>query len=130
MRQNMAFMDRFVVIKVDYTEADVELGILRKCAPKIPVEIGRKMIELATKVRQVFTGESDDDVQLSITFSTRTVMRWAIQTQRNQGASCAISYALDRALLNRCSDKTEVEAINTWAVAIFGDNFVPEGWNE
>lgn len=129
MRQNLAFMDRFVVVQVDYMNPEVEVGILRKVTPDIPVVIAEKMVELANKVRKVFSGETIDDTQLSVTFSTRTLIRWAIQTQRNKGAACAISYALDRSLLNRCSDATEIEAINTWAQAIFGDTFKPESWN-
>lgn len=126
MRQNLAFMDRFSVIKVQYAAPDVEVEILEKVAPQLPKVIRSKMVELANKVRQVFQGEDDAGVELSVTFSTRTLIRWAIQTQRSQGAPCPLSYALDRALLNRCSDETEVEAINTWAIALFGTNFEPE----
>lgn len=126
MRQNLAFMDRFNVINVDYPDHDIEVAILAKVAPTIPKTISSKMVELANKVRNVFKGEDDAGVELSVTFSTRTLIRWAIQTQRSQGAPCALSYALDRALLNRCSDETEVESINTWAIALFGSNFDPE----
>lgn len=126
MRQNLAFMDRFYVIKVDYADAEVEVAILEQVVPKIPKVIRTKMVELANKVRKVFKGEDDAGVELSVTFSTRTLIRWAIQTQRSQGAPCPLSYSLDRALLNRCSDETEVEAINTWAIALFGENFEPE----
>lgn len=126
MRQNLAFMDRFIVIEVDYADAEIEVAILEQVAPKIPKAIRTKMVELANKVRKVFQGEDDAGVELSVTFSTRTLIRWAIQTQRSQGAPCPLSYALDRALLNRCSDETEVEAINTWAIALFGSNFEPE----
>lgn len=126
MRQNLAFMDRFSVIKVQYAAPEVEIDILEKVAPQLPKVIRTKMVELANKVRTVFQGEDDAGVELSVTFSTRTLIRWAIQAQRCQGAPCPLSYALDRALLNRCSDETEVEAINTWAIALFGSNFEPE----
>lgn len=124
-RQNMAFMDRFNVIKEDYASKDVEMGILEKVAPSIPEPIREKMIDLANAVRAIFKGESDDSTELTITFSTRTLIRWAIQTQRNAGADCALSYALDRSLLNRCSCEEEVTAINSLAVAMFGSNFIP-----
>jgi cobaltochelatase CobS len=123
---NIAFLDRFLSINVDYAEKQVEVDILERVAKNIPQNIRENMVELANKVRKVFKGEDDSGVALSVTFSTRTLIRWAIQTQRSQGADCAISYALDRALLNRCSDKTEVEAINTWAIALFGKHFVPQ----
>ncbi|WP_028864967.1 AAA family ATPase [Psychromonas aquimarina] len=124
---NIAFMDRFRTLKVDYAAKEVEVDILGKVASAIPPIIRENMVELANKVRTVFKGESDtDEVEMSVTFSTRTLVRWAIQTQRCQRADCAISYALDRALLNRCSDQSEVEAINAWAIALFGDEFKPE----
>lgn len=125
-RQNLAFMDRFCLTKVDYPDKEIEEAILEKITPTIPKSIRSNMIELANKVRAVFKGDEDDGVELSITFSTRTLMRWAIQTQRNKGAPCPLSYALNRALLNRCSETEEVESINTWAIALFGHNFVPE----
>lgn len=113
-RQNMAFLDRFNVTKVWYADEDIEMEVLEKVAPNIPKTIRKKMISLANKVRNVFAGDDDSNVDLSITFSTRTLIRWAIQTQRNQGANCPLSYALDRALLNRCSEEEEREAINSW----------------
>lgn len=125
-RQNMAFLDRFNVTKVWYADEDIELEVLSKVTPNIPKAIHKKMISLANKVRNVFVGEEDSNIELSITFSTRTLIRWAIQTQRNQGAKCPLSYALNRALLNRCSEAEEREAINSWAIAEFGGNFEPE----
>jgi cobaltochelatase CobS len=127
-RQNLAFLDRFMVIKVDYADPEIEAQILEKISPNIPKVIRTKMISVANKVRKVFKGE-DDNTELSVTFSTRTLIRWAIQTQRAQGAKCPLSYALDRALLNRCSEEEEVEAINMWAIAEFGKNFEPESSN-
>lgn len=125
-KQNLALLDRFVVIKVDYADEDIELDILEKVAPSIPKTIRKKMIALANKVRHVFKGvDGQHDIELTVTFSTRTLIRWAIQTQRCQGADCPLSYALDRALLNRCSEEEEREAINTWAIAEFGSNFKP-----
>ncbi|EGR0468601.1 AAA family ATPase [Vibrio cholerae] len=125
-RQNLAFLDRFIVIDVDYASEDIENRILEKIAPKVPKAIRERMVTLANKVRKVFKGESDDNTDLSVTFSTRTLIRWAIQTQRNQGAPCPLSYGLNRALLNRCSNAEEKEAINTWAIALFGSSFNPD----
>lgn len=122
-RQNLAFLDRFMVIEVDYADTEIEDAILQKIAPSIPKAIRQKMIELANKVRTVFKGEGDEITELSVTFSTRTLRRWAIQTKRAQGSPSPLSYALDRALLNRCSNEEEKEAINTWALALFGAEF-------
>lgn len=125
-RQNLAFLDRFLVVEVDYADKEIEMAILEKMTPQIPKAIRLLMIELANKVRTVFKGEEDADTDLSVTFSTRTLIRWAIQTQRNQGAPCPLSYSLDRALLNRCANAEEKEAINTWAIALFGSSFNPD----
>lgn len=125
-RQNIAFLDRFVVIEVDYADMETEMEILQKIAPAIPKAIRQRMVELAQKVRNVFKGVDDTATELSVTLSTRTLIRWAIQTQRNQGAPSPLSYALDRALLNRCANSEEREAINIWAIALFGSNFNPD----
>ncbi|NOI32248.1 AAA domain-containing protein [Vibrio coralliilyticus] len=122
-RQNLAFLDRFMVIEVDYADTDIESAILEKITPNIPKAIREKMIELANKVRTVFKGEEDEVTELSVTFSTRTLRRWAIQTQRAEGSPNPLAYALNRALLNRCSNSEEKEAINTWAIALFGSDF-------
>ncbi|WP_240432783.1 AAA family ATPase [Vibrio halioticoli] len=124
-RLNLAFMDRFNIIKVDYSDPVIETKILEKVAPAIPKKIRENMIELANKVRKVFKGDEEANVELSVTFSTRTLIRWAIQTQRNKGARCPLSYSLDRALLNRCSEEEEREAIQTWAIGLFGGSFKP-----
>ncbi|GAM71738.1 aerobic cobaltochelatase cobS subunit [Vibrio sp. JCM 19236] len=124
-RLNLAFMDRFNIIKVDYADPAIEAQILEKIAPTIPKKIRDNMIELANKVRKVFKGDEEANVELSVTFSTRTLIRWAIQTQRNKGAQCPLSYSLDRALLNRCSEEEEREAIQTWAIGLFGSSFKP-----
>ncbi|ELA9367522.1 AAA family ATPase [Vibrio parahaemolyticus] len=124
-RLNMAFMDRFVVIKEDYASEDTEMAVLAKLAPQLPVALHRKMVELANKVRAIFKG-IDDDSELSITFSTRTLIRWAVLAQRFQGAKAPLSYALDRALLNRCSEEEERETVNTLAIALFGADFIEQ----
>lgn len=129
-RQNLAFMDRFVVIEVDYPTKEIELDILLKVAPSIPKDLLDKMIDVANKVRLIFKGECEEDaysdIDLSVTFSTRTLIRWAIQTQRAKGAPCALSYALTKSLLNRTGDEGEKEAIHMIAKAIFGKSYKTE----
>lgn len=122
-RLNMAFMDRFIVIQEDYASEETEMAVLEKLAPKIPKTLRKKMIELANKVRAIFKGE-DGESELSITFSTRTLIRWAVLAQRFQAADAPLSYALDRALLNRVSEEEERETVNTLAIALFGADFI------
>lgn len=135
--QNLASMDRFVVINCHYPEAKVELEILNKVAPSLPEDIKSCMIRVANSVRSLFSGtviedqsvasSVDSDIELSVTFSTRTLIRWAIQTVRvhNPENPAPIKYALQRSLLNRCRDASEVEAIETIAEAIFGEVYDP-----
>ena len=44
-------------------------------------------------------GENGDDGQISITMSTRTLVRWAKLTLQFRGAPNAIEYALQQSLL-------------------------------
>ena len=125
-RQNLAFMDRFLVIHVDYPTPNIELEILAKVAPLIPAAIAKKMIAVANHVRRTFTGSVEHDayngIDPTVTFSTRTLCRWAIQTQRAQGAPCALSFALQTSLLNRATAE-EVVAINIIAKGEFGPSY-------
>ena len=117
MRQNLAFLDRFLVVQCDYPSPDVELNLLRQCYPALPVKVARGMVDMATEVRRLFTGKlnaSDpiDAPTVEVTFSTRTLLRWADLTMRfkplaQQGLS-PIVYALDRALGFRCAPETQV----------------------
>lgn len=81
-RQNMAFMDRFWVMEVDYPPEKVELEILQKIVPELPEVIAIKLISIANQVRGIFTGKhASDEIpngMIDITFSTRTLIRWAI----------------------------------------------------
>lgn len=136
--QNIASMDRFLVLNTTYATHDVELKILEKAVPQLPTEIKDNMIRVANAVRSLFMGQPitdstisdivDSDSQLSITFSTRTLLRWARQTVRmhNPNNPAPLKYALDRALLNRCRDQSEIEAIEMIATAIFGDVYNPK----
>lgn len=109
LQQNAAFMDRTMIIKVGYSDADVEMGILAG-VPGITDEMRKSMISIANDVRSQFIGENETGGSLDITMSTRTLVRWATLTsffvnKRNEGLSPAM-YALDRALLNRANPET------------------------
>ena len=111
LRMNMALMDRFTVIKVDYPAEQAELGLLEKTAPELPETIRKQMVDFANETRRLFMGERGyGGNSIEITFSTRTLLRWADLTLRyqplaNQGIQ-PVSYALDRALGFRASKET------------------------
>ena len=124
MRQNIAFMDRFIVVEVGYPKADVEVNLLQQKFPQIPVDILTKMVDFANDVRKNFMGNSTAHDALEVTLSTRTLIRWAeltmaFQPLSKQGIS-PVMYALDRALGFRASTTSRV-ALTEMAKRIFND---------
>lgn len=110
LRQNIAFMDRFVLVEGSYMEEKQELLILKNhVGDQIPEETLVQMLRFAAAVRRLFLGDNAEemDVTIEITFSTRTLIRWAllILQYRAQGreADDPIACALDRALGFRAS---------------------------
>lgn len=115
VRQNMAFMDRFFITNVDYPDKDTEFKVLKKANLELPDEILEKMLDLANDVRACFQGRKTLEVGVSlssieVTFSTRTLLRWARWTQNFESLAkekiSPIAYALDRCLGLRVSPST------------------------
>lgn len=106
LRQNLAFMDRFRLCEIGYPEPEAELRILGRAAPNLPEGVRRAMVDYANHVRRLFVGTEETSTQsIEVTFSTRTLIRWADLTLRflplaRQGIK-PIDYALDRALAYR-----------------------------
>lgn len=121
---NVASMDRYRMIEVGYPEADVEQALLMKSAPVIPEAILGQMVKIANQIRACFIGADDGSATLSVTMSTRTLLRWAklTQTLSTFGAEKPMSEALEMALLNRCQPE-EVEAIKQIARLQLGDHY-------
>lgn len=117
--QNLAAMDRYRVINVDYPDPDVEMGILERVAPSLSSELRKGMVKVANEIRHVFKGKNPD-VQIGLTMSTRVLRRWALLTLDFKGAKNASAYALDIALLRR-GDAEEREAITRICKDVFGD---------
>lgn len=115
--QNIAAMDRYRFIVVDYPDEGTEVAILQKIAPSIPQAICAGMVRVAKQVRQLFEGQ-----ELTVTMSTRTLTRWARLCVQFRGAPNALEYALRQALLNRTSD-VEQEAIRRIAADVFGSQW-------
>ena len=109
LRQNIAFLDRFWLCEVGYPARDAENHLLASHAPKLPDSIRQTMLDFTTEVRRLFMGDAGDS-GIEITFSTRTLLRWADLTVRFQPLSRQgiqpITYALDRALGFRATAQT------------------------
>lgn len=111
LRQNLAFLDRFWLCEVGYPAKDAEETLLARHAPKLPDTIRRKMVEFAGEIRKLFMGEAGaTGSSIEVTFSTRTLLRWADLTVRFQPLSRQgvqpVTYALDRALGFRATRET------------------------
>jgi cobaltochelatase CobS len=113
LRQNLAFMDRFWLCVISYPEPEAEEQLLERVAPALPSDLRHTMVDYANQVRRLFVGEGDTQQPgetIEITFSTRTLIRWANLTLRFQPLARLgiqpVTYALDRALGFRASRST------------------------
>lgn len=123
LRQNLAFMDRFLVLKASYLPDDVEREVIQKAAPGLPEDAITKYVEFANAVRAAFTGSGESNMSLSVTMSTRTIVRWAklsaiFTPLTKQGVNVAY-YALERALINR-ADESTTDSLREIFQRIFG----------
>ncbi len=112
VRQNLAFMDRFWLCEIEYPTPAAEAELLSRKVANLPENIRIKMIEYANSVRKLFMGEATGNLSdtIEVTFSTRTLIRWADLTIRFQPLARQgiqpVTYALDRALGYRSSRET------------------------
>jgi cobaltochelatase CobS len=113
LRMNSALMDRFIVCEIGYPKPDTEELLLSRTAPALPESIRKKMVEYANEVRRLFMGEAENSHNsnaVEVTFSTRTLLRWADLTIRYQPLAAQgiqpVAYALDRALAFRACRET------------------------
>ena len=122
LRQNLAFLDRFRLIEIGYPEPPLEDSLLATAIPAIPAPIREKMIRVANEVRKLFVGGEGGSGMLSVTMSTRGLLRWAALTVAFKGAPNALEYALDRALTLRAEPEQRL-AIYRIAADVFGDDW-------
>ena len=120
LRQDLAFMDRFRVVQVGYPEPAVEKAIIKTQVPKLPDLIAEKMIAVAGEIRRLFVGAKEGGAELTVTMSTRTLVRWAGLSLTFKGAPRVFEYALSQALTARAQPPQQ-EAIQRIAADVFGD---------
>lgn len=115
LRQNLALMDRFILAQVPYPEPKAENQLIEKSFPMLPDTIRAKMIDYAGEVRKLFMGDNGNgstaiENRIEVTFSTRTLLRWAGLTVQYQPLAAQgispVSYALDRALGYRATPES------------------------
>lgn len=122
MMQNIAALDRYRFIQVGYPDEATEQDILARAAASLPESTRKGMVKMANQIRKLFMGENGNDGNISVTMSTRNLVRWAKLSLQFRGAPNALHYALDQALLLRAS-KEEGEAILRLAKDAFGDQW-------
>ncbi|MBK1618590.1 CbbQ/NirQ/NorQ/GpvN family protein [Lamprobacter modestohalophilus] len=124
LRQNLAFMDRFRVIQVDYPTLEIEQAVVQRAVPSLPLEIIHKMLVVALEIRRLFLGADHEAPALTVTMSTRTLVRWATLAITFKGAPQVFEYALSQALTAR-AEPEQREAIHRIAADVFGDYWEP-----
>lgn len=72
-RQNLAVMDRFLLVKADYMDRDDEARVLNAAVPALPVRYLEALLNLARDVRLAMRAEGDDRCEIPL--STRGVIR-------------------------------------------------------
>jgi cobaltochelatase CobS len=125
VRQNLSFMDRFRLMEVHYPLPEDEMLLLKEYVPSMPEPVMENMIKVANQIRRVFLGGVDGPGMLSVTLSTRGLVRWALLTATFKSAPNALSYALDRSLCLR-AQPAEREAIQRIARDIFAEDWTSE----
>lgn len=124
VQQNLAYLDRFWIIQVAYPETAVEEKILEaRFGDALDPQVRANMVRLANQVREQFVGTGHLGATLSITFSTRTLIRWGdmiLAFSRSPIQGSKLEYALDRSLTMRARPH-EREAVISMAKAIFGN---------
>jgi cobaltochelatase CobS len=128
LRQNLAFLDRFWLVAVDYPSPSEERQILARAAPQLPELVRDKLVEVAGEVRRLFLGQADAGAGIEVTLSTRTLVRWAQLTWffaglATQGIS-PLHHALDRALGFRAEPETRT-ALHGLVQRVFGEEATP-----
>ena len=117
LRQNLALLDRFRAIEVDYPDADVERAILAKVAPYIAPGLIDGMVKVAGEIRKLFAGYGPK--QVTVTLSTRGLVQWALLSGSYKGAPSPLKMAFEQVVLAKV-DKAQREALNETAHLAFG----------
>lgn len=102
LRMNAAAADRFFMVKADYMAESSELAMLRKACPQLSDEEVAQLTSFAQAVRKLFAGDGDDThvAQLSITMSTRTLLRWGLFMQVLKESAGNVNYNFCKQALN------------------------------
>lgn len=122
VQQNLAFLDRFFKLRVDYLDEETETGIIQSFFSKngIDAEMASQMasgmVRAANAIRSMFIGTTA--TRCNVTMSTRTLQSWAFMTIALDTEN-PVYDALDVTLLDT-ADHDSREAVLTVVKDIFG----------
>ena len=118
---NVAFMDRFRVVEMDYPSAKVEEAIIHRAVPNLKdANLVKQALQLATELRRVYMS-ADSSTDLAAPFSTRTLVR--LCTLLSQGM--VPQTAVDLAYASRLQ-QTERDYVHRLTSDVFGNGPAPE----
>lgn len=122
MMQNLASLDRYRVFVCPYLAEAEEAATMVDALPMLPAELAEKMVQVAKSIRDQHQGIGGN--YLSVTMSTRTLLRWARIScgYVQQRVASPLKVALQESLLNRC-DAVQATAIDKIAQSIFGSDW-------
>lgn len=123
--QDVAYMARFLVHKVNYMSPDLEKRVLKATLNNsIPDDILDKMVRYAKEVREVFVSETmDKRDKVRITMEVRSIIDWAQMTMDCEGVArqkiSPVEYALEAVMLGKASPGDREKLLNLYQ-AVFG----------
>jgi len=120
LRQNLALLDRFRVLEINYPDLEFERQLLMKVAPYLSAPIIEGMLKIATEIRRMFSGDGPQEV--TITLSTRGLVLWALMSGSFKGAPNPLKKAFEQVVLKKAS-RSQQEGIEQAARLVFGDEW-------
>lgn len=119
---NAAFMDRFLVIRVEYLEKDHEAELLMGTAPVLGETLIEKMVDFANQVRRQYAGpHNDGSGDLGVTIGHRSMIMWAKMAELMQGSKSPLKSALQAVVLEK-SPRIDREVVERLFDAHFGNS--------
>lgn len=115
---NLAFLDRFMMVKAEYLPKQKEIEIVSNIVPNLSKEVIAKMVDFANKTRDMFNGTEESPASISSLITTRTLVMWAKLVAKFYTASNAAYYGLELSFINKLP-QDEVEGVKTIFKTLF-----------
>lgn len=127
-RMNVAFMDRFTVMRMSYPDESIEMALLESRFPHVPERLRSSLVKVANLARKSFSPIDERGNQLpgeiEKTISTRGLVRWASMVEMFfpvAALSEPVTHALDRAIAFGAEPATR-EFLHSLVQRVMGDD--------